>query len=126
MFKITKEYESKTVFCVPTGNNVRRYGNRDPLSQVEELKVSNVKRKYLDLGYITVSLHDNSKDFPHYRSKRDRNAGWIVFEDKASFEEYKTHQENCELVKTTLQRSYGVLPISASQVARIAVILREE
>ncbi|MCP4987806.1 MAG: hypothetical protein GY928_17650 [Colwellia sp.] len=126
MFKITKEHESKTVFCIPTGNNVRRYGNRDPLSQVEELKVSNVKRKYLELGYSTVSLSQHSKDFPHYKHKSDCNAGWVVFEDKESFEMYKTHQEDCELVKTTLQRSYGALPLSVSQVARIADILREE
>ncbi len=126
MFKITKDHEGETVFCIPTGNAVSRYGDRNPLSQVKELKVSEVERKYLKLSYHTVSLSTHSKNFPHYTLKGNCNAGWIVFENREALEMYKTHREDCELIRNKLRNSYGDVPLNISQVARIAKILRED
>ena len=89
MFKLTKEHEGGKFWCVPTQNNVSRYGDRDPLSQAKLKEVSNVKRIYLELDGTKYRLASYDQDLTRAQYNSSNNAGWSVFESEVDFLKYK-------------------------------------
>lgn len=122
-FKLTKEHEGKKLWCVPTQNNVSR-GGGDALGQAKLKVVSNVKRVYVELDGQKHSLSDYGagEDYAVYSTKY--NSGWIVFDCENSLLAYKMLMEDTTLIRKTLVRVYGELPLSASQIRSIANIIR--
>ena len=123
MFKITKQHIGKIVFCVPTGNNVSRYGDRNPLSQMEELTVKQVSRKNILLGDQTVKFMEYDREFPEYNTKY--NSGWVVFETLEDFKDYKDYLDNIALIKEYIG-TYGRFKFSKIKTRMIADILRDD
>lgn len=126
-FKLTKEHEGKLLWCIPTQNNISRYGEnaKDPLAQGELKLVSDVKRVYVNLDGRKHSFKEYNQSVDRAQYDTKHNSGWLVFEGESAFIEYKNYLQNTDLIREKLQHTYGNLPLTDDQIKRIASILRE-
>lgn len=95
MYKITKADKGRTLWFVPTGNMVNRWGENknDAYAQAQELEVVTVGRRFVHVmkrgDLHTTKLEINSSDY-HYDIADGCNSGLIPFESReAMFNERK-------------------------------------
>ena len=126
-FKLTKEHEGKDVWCVPTQNNVNLYGEnaRNAIAQATLKTITDVKRITVMIDGNKHWFADYKKGLTHAQYNTKHNSGWLVFESEFDFIMWKNLQKDINLIKQTLQQSYGKLPLDDSQIERIATIIRE-
>ena len=78
---ITKEDVGRTLFAIPTGNSICRYGRpRVPqLEQVKEITIDKVARKYVTInGGHQIKLNEGNGKA--YEDKHHSSYGYVFFE----------------------------------------------
>jgi len=116
---IEKKHEGKTVFGLPTGNNVSRVSTNPPI----EFNVVKVKRKYVDLirvGYGRIDaycpLSGATQD--QINSGYTNNAGYKFFESLEDIDRYLEHHKKLDAIKEYF-RSFTQSTLSEEDVSTI-------
>ena len=115
---IEKKHEGKTIFGLPTGNNINKNSTNSPV----EFTVVKVKRKYVDLSY-KGSEHVNaycplSGTTQESLSNGYSNAGYKFFESLEDIERYLDHHKKLDAIKEYF-RSYAQVTLSEEDVSTI-------
>ena len=129
--KLTKEDIGKTVYLVPTGNNIRRWGefSKQPFKQVETSEIVNVKGVWFTLKQGTEHTREekfrlitDSYQNNHIVGVGDCNAGYDMYH---TLEEVKDQEKLLTLESKLKQRfcSVGRQYLTLEQAEGIAKIL---
>jgi hypothetical protein len=116
---IEKKHEGKTVFGLPTGNNINRNSTNSPV----EFAVVKVKRKYVDLslkGSTIVKAYcpESGTTQEEINSGYICNAGYKFFESLEDIERYLDHHKKLDDIKEYF-RSFAQVTLSEKDVNTI-------
>lgn len=116
---IEKKHEGKTVFGLPTGNNVSRVGTNSPI----EFEVVKIKRKYVDLRrkgttYTNAYCPYSGTTQEGINSGYVCNAGYEFFESLEDIERHLEHRKKLDAIKEYF-RSFAQVTLSEEDVSTI-------
>ena len=117
--KIEKKHEGKTVFGLPTGNNVSRVGTNAPI----EFEVVKIKRKYVDLRrkgttYTNAHCPYSGTTQEEINSGYMCSAGYKFFESLEDVERYLEHNKKIAAIEKYF-KSFAQVNLSEEDVSTI-------